>query len=141
MCSRLSQPFSRQTPDKPGSSSCRLISLGHHLVLTLMFVVIKLQERPKFPLLTHIPPPPSTSSFGLSTEEELYSMYPFVPYAQLPWTMKDSSVFRIRKLADWLTQNSTISIASTHGLNSGSVVNTSQWVVIPSTQPFAHVLL
>lgn len=68
-------------------------------------------------------------------------MYPFVPHAQLPWTVKDSSVFRIRKLADWLTQNSTISTASTGGLNSGSVVNTSQWVVIPFAQPFAHALL
>ncbi|KAF9651892.1 hypothetical protein BDM02DRAFT_3110010 [Thelephora ganbajun] len=84
-----------------------------------------LRERPKLPLLSHIPPPP-TSSFGYSAEEEVYSMYPFVPHTPLPWTMGDSSVFRIRKLSDWLTQNSTIGVVVTGVLNSGSVVNTSR---------------
>lgn len=53
-------------------------------------------------------------------------MYPFVPHASLPWTVKDGSVFRIRKLSDWLTQNSVLGVIETGGLNSGSVVNASQ---------------
>lgn len=57
-------------------------------------------------------------------------MYPFVPHTSLPWTMGDNSVFRIRKLSDWLTQNSTVGVVGIGGLNSGSVVNTLEWVVI-----------
>ena len=49
-------------------------------------------------------------------------MYPFVPHTSLPWTMRDGGVFRVRKLSDWLTA----SFVETGGLNSGSVVNTSQ---------------
>lgn len=53
-------------------------------------------------------------------------MYPFVPHTSLPWTMGNNSVFRIRKLSDWLTKNSTVGVVETGGLNSGSVVNTLQ---------------
>lgn len=52
-------------------------------------------------------------------------MYPFVPHTPLPWTMGNGGVFRIRKLSDWLTQNSAVDV-ETGGLNSGSVVNTLQ---------------
>ena len=67
-------------------------------------------------------------------------MYPFVPHTPLPWTMGDNSVFRIRKLSDWLTQNSTVGVVETGGLNSGSVVNTLQWVTIPLARISPHVL-
>lgn len=53
-------------------------------------------------------------------------MYPFVSHTPLPWTAGGSSVFRIRKLSDWLTQNSTFGVGVIGGLSSGSVVNTIQ---------------
>ena len=99
-----------------------------------MFALTKLRERPKVPLLSYIPPPTSKISLGRSAEEESYSMYPFVPHASLPWTMGDSSVFRIRKLSDWLTQNSTVGAIGADSLNSGSVTNALQWVVTPFVQ-------
>lgn len=67
-------------------------------------------------------------------------MYPFVPRTSLPWTMGDSSVFRVRTLSDWLTQNSTVGAVETGGLSSGSVVNTSQYVVIPLAQAIRSCL-
>jgi len=69
-------------------------------------------------------------------------MYPFVPHTSLPWTMGEGdSVFRIRKLSDWLTQNSTVGVAKTDGLDSGSVVNASQCVVIPfCTNIYSYIL-
>lgn len=57
-------------------------------------------------------------------------MYPFVHHTPLPWTMGNSSVFRIRKLSEWLAQNSEVRAVETSGLNSGNVVNISQWVMV-----------
>ena len=67
-------------------------------------------------------------------------MYPFVSHTSLPWTMGDSSVFRIRKSSDWLTQNTVAGVVGTGGLNFGSVVNASQWVVIYFMRISAHIL-
>ena len=53
-------------------------------------------------------------------------MYPFISHTPLPWTVEGSSVFRIRKLSDWLTQNLTVGVGGIGGISSGSVVNTLQ---------------
>lgn len=89
-------------------------------------VCFKLHERPKVPLLSHIPPLPQAPPSGCPAEEEVYSMYPFAPHTPLPWTMGESSVFRIRKSSDWLAQNTTIGVVVTGVLNSIHVVDTSQ---------------
>lgn len=85
-----------------------------------------LRERPKLPLLSHIPPSPPALPSGYPAEVEVYSMYPFVSHTPLPWTMGENNVFRIRKSSDWLTQNSTIGVVVTGVLNSARIVDTSQ---------------
>ncbi|KAJ7293684.1 hypothetical protein C8J57DRAFT_34889 [Mycena rebaudengoi] len=71
-------------------------------------------------VLCHIPPAvPSSTPLPISMVSHAYSLYPFLSHQSMPWMMSARSVFRLRRVEEWLAANATEDTQKTGGLSMG----------------------
>ncbi|KAJ7597143.1 hypothetical protein C8J56DRAFT_919326 [Mycena floridula] len=71
-------------------------------------------------VFAYIPPGvPSSTPVPLSLFPHTYSLYPFAMTRPLPWTLNPGSVFRIRRVGEWLGLSATEDVQKTGGLADG----------------------